>query len=70
MAKPKVHVIPAKEQRIEQFLEDKKNKKRVAAYARVSTDDAEQLNSYEAQVSFYTEHIQSLSLIHISSRDH
>lgn len=59
MAKPKVHVIPAKERRIEQFLEDKKNRKRVAAYARVSTDDAEQLNSYEAQVSFYTEHIQS-----------
>ncbi|GHU52464.1 hypothetical protein FACS1894132_02160 [Clostridia bacterium] len=35
------------------------DKKRVAAYARVSTDDEEQLNSYEAQVDFYTQQIQS-----------
>ena len=34
-------------------------KKRVCAYARVSTDDAEQLTSYEAQVDFYTRHIKS-----------
>ncbi len=34
-------------------------KKRVAAYARVSTDSEEQLSSYEAQVDFYTRHIQS-----------
>jgi DNA invertase Pin-like site-specific DNA recombinase len=34
-------------------------KKRVAAYARVSTDDEEQLNSYEAQVDHYTRHIKS-----------
>lgn len=34
-------------------------KKRVAAYARVSTDEDEQLSSYEAQVDFYTKHIQS-----------
>lgn len=33
-------------------------KKRVAAYARVSTDSEEQLSSYEAQVEFYTRHIQ------------
>ena len=31
---------------------------RVAAYARVSTNDEEQANSYEAQVSHYTRHIQ------------
>lgn len=36
-----------------------KQKKRVAAYARVSTDSDEQLSSYEAQVEFYTRHIQS-----------
>ena len=30
---------------------------RVAAYCRVSTDDEDQINSYNAQVSFYTEHI-------------
>ena len=34
-------------------------KKRVAAYARVSTDSDEQLSSYEAQVDFYTRHINS-----------
>jgi DNA invertase Pin-like site-specific DNA recombinase len=33
--------------------------KRVAAYARVSTDDEEQKTSYEAQVDFYTKHIQA-----------
>ena len=30
---------------------------RVAAYCRVSTDEEEQLNSYEAQISYYTEYI-------------
>lgn len=34
-------------------------KKRVAAYARVSTDSDEQLSSYEAQVDFYTKYIKS-----------
>lgn len=34
-------------------------KKRVAAYARVSTDQEEQQNSYEAQVEYYTRYIQS-----------
>ena len=34
-------------------------KKRVAAYARVSTDNEEQLSSYEAQVEYYTNHIRS-----------
>lgn len=33
-------------------------KKLVAAYARVSTDTEEQQGSYEAQVDFYTRHIQ------------
>lgn len=33
-------------------------KRRVAAYARVSTDEDEQLNSYEAQVAKYTAEIQ------------
>lgn len=34
-------------------------KKRVAAYARVSTDSEEQLTSYEAQVDYYTGHIKA-----------
>ena len=33
-------------------------KLRVAAYARVSSDSADQLNSYMAQVDFYTRYIQ------------
>lgn len=33
-------------------------KRRVAAYARVSTDREEQLTSYEAQVDYYTKYIQ------------
>ena len=34
-------------------------KKRVAGYARVSTDSEEQQTSYEAQVDYYTKYIQS-----------
>ncbi len=34
-------------------------KRRVAAYARVSTDSEEQLSSYEAQVDYYTKYIKS-----------
>jgi len=33
--------------------------RRVAGYARVSTNDEEQLTSYEAQVDYYTKHIKS-----------
>ena len=32
--------------------------RKVAAYARVSTDSEEQLTSYEAQVDYYTKYIQ------------
>ena len=34
-------------------------KRRVAGYARVSTDSEEQQTSYEAQVDYYTKYIQS-----------
>jgi DNA invertase Pin-like site-specific DNA recombinase len=34
-------------------------KRRVAAYARVSTDNEEQLTSYEAQIDYYSNYIQS-----------
>jgi len=53
-----VTVIPAV---IPQFVNKKTliHKKRVAAYARVSTDFEEQQSSYEAQVDYYTRHIQS-----------
>ena len=33
-------------------------KRRVAGYARVSTDSDEQFTSYEAQIDYYTQYIQ------------
>lgn len=37
----------------------RKKRRRVAAYARVSTDKEEQASSYEAQINYYTSHIKS-----------
>lgn len=34
-------------------------KRRVAGYARVSTDNEEQYTSYKAQVDYYTQYIKS-----------
>ena len=34
-------------------------KRRVAGYARVSTDSEEQITSYEAQVDYYTQYIKA-----------
>lgn len=40
------------------FKSNTQSKKlRVAAYCRVSTDEEEQINSYEAQIAYYTEAI-------------
>ena len=36
-------------------------KRRVAAYARVSTDHDEQFTSYEAQIDYYTKYIEARS---------
>ena len=36
-------------------------KRRTAGYTRVSTDNEEQLSSYEAQVDYYTRYIKSKS---------
>ncbi|MBR2894762.1 MAG: recombinase family protein [Oscillospiraceae bacterium] len=49
-----LHVIPA---RAEVVAEHKKRQLRVAAYCRVSTDEEEQLTSYEAQKTYYTDYI-------------
>ena len=57
MAK-KVTVIKA-ERRPTMKTATKVKKLRVAAYCRVSTDADEQLNSFENQVSYYTEYINS-----------
>ena len=40
-------------------LRKRKRKLRVAAYCRVSSEKDEQLNSFEVQVSYYTEKINS-----------
>ena len=56
---PTVTVIQPKAKLRHKFEQTSIKRKRVAAYARVSTDLVEQLNSYEAQVDFYTNHIQS-----------
>lgn len=58
VVKKAVTVIPAKEMLpFNVFLEEKRLR-RVAAYARVSTNDEEQLTSYEAQMDYYTKHIK------------
>ena len=57
----KVTIIPAKKDRLPiNVLNNEAVKRlRVAAYARVSTNNKEQLTSYEAQVAYYTRYIQS-----------
>ena len=55
---PRVRFIPANGNLALVPFSTEYIKRRVAAYARVSTDEEEQLNSYEAQVNYYTKHIQ------------
>lgn len=50
---PKVKIIPAKVQTAES--RDKYHQLRVAAYCRVSTEQEEQQNSYNAQITYYTD---------------
>lgn len=54
---PKVIIIPAKQEMEENRTI--KRQLRVAAYCRVSTDDEEQLTSYEAQQTYYTDKIMT-----------
>ena len=53
-----ITVIPAKANRTSLAENLELKKKRVAAYCRVSTDQEEQLSSYEAQVNYYTNYIE------------
>lgn len=55
----KVHKIESRVSLLNSLPNMAQQKKRVAAYARVSTDSDEQFTSYEAQVEFYTHYIQS-----------
>lgn len=56
---PKVTVMPATLNRFTAMPIASTRKRRVAAYARVSTDSEEQQTSYEAQVEYYTQYISS-----------
>ena len=61
MTERKVTTIPATLTRFTAVPIAENRKRRTAAYARVSTDTEEQISSYEAQVRFYTDYIQSRS---------
>ena len=55
--KPRVIIIPAKPEAVQTAAVAKQL--RVAAYCRVSTEEEEQLSSYEAQCEYYTDKIMS-----------
>ncbi len=57
MAK-KVTTIPASISKFSQTPINQMSKRKVAGYARVSTDSEEQATSYEAQVDYYSTFIQ------------
>lgn len=54
----KVRVIPATLARFSSRPIEEVKKRRVAAYARVSTDEDDQLTSYDAQVRYYSDYIK------------
>lgn len=54
-----VRTIPATKNRFTSAPIGSPRKRRVAGYARVSTDHDEQFTSYEAQVDYYTKYIKS-----------
>lgn len=54
-----VRVIPATIDRYTASPIDSPRLRKVAAYARVSTDLLEQLTSYEAQIDYYTRYIKN-----------
>ena len=59
MAAKNITIIPATKMMHTGLPRNAAVKKRVAGYARVSTDSEEQQTSYEAQVDYYTSYIQS-----------
>ena len=56
-----ITVIPAAINPLTRLPKTAVQQRRVAGYARVSTDSEEQLTSYEAQVDYYTRYIRSRS---------
>ena len=59
MAAKNVTVIPATISQRTRKSTEARTRRRVAGYARVSTDSDEQYTSYEAQVDYYTQYIQA-----------
>lgn len=59
MTKRKVTTIPASNSTLAELYSTRVTKRRVAGYARVSTDHDEQLTSYQAQIDYYTRYIKS-----------
>lgn len=57
--KKKVTTIPATKTKYSSKSKVQVTKRRVAGYARVSTDSDEQFTSYEAQVDYYTNYISN-----------
>lgn len=56
---PRITVIPSKIDINTQTSKAEVHKRKVAAYARVSTDSEEQLTSYKAQTEYYSKYIKS-----------
>ena len=56
---PKITLIPATINPLTHLPSANVQKRRVAGYARVSTDSDEQFTSYEAQVDYYTKYIKA-----------
>ncbi len=54
-----VTIIPATKEKHSRMPLGERKRRKVAGYARVSTDSEEQLTSYEAQVDYYTKYIRS-----------
>ena len=55
----KITVIPQSKKMFSSESLKSNSKRKVAAYARVSTDSDEQLNSYEAQIEYYRSFIMA-----------
>ena len=59
VVRPRITTIPATRNLFTAMPIAATRRRRVAAYARVSTNSEEQKTSYDAQISYYTEYIQS-----------
>lgn len=56
--KGQVEIIKSKSTLLERSKNKQLGKLRVAAYCRVSTDDEDQINSYNSQIEYYTEYVE------------